>query len=105
MNELYIISTDAAIVWQREVDQLNHETEQLLKDVGKALQDVQDGADSTIVDDIVKWGNQIVDGSGKIFEGMTQIFNVVSDLVNKVNEVLEKGKGIIGNIVKSITSM
>ena len=55
MNQLNIIDANAAESWRDEVYQLNEESAKLLADVGTALQEVNEDADSTIVDEIYKF--------------------------------------------------
>ena len=105
MNNLCITSEAEAKAWQERVRNLNEETSKLLTDVGKALQDVQNGADSTIVDEIAKYGGQIMSGSNKILEGMNELFNVVGSLLSKINEVLDAGKGIVKGIIGAVTGI
>ena len=103
MNTLAIISDTQAKVWQSKVELLNRTTADLLKDVGTALQEVKQDADSTIVDEIYKYGGQILEGSGKVLEGMNQILNTVSTLLNMVGSLLDKGKELVFGAIKSVT--
>lgn len=104
MNKLSITSEAAAMQWKAAVYDLNEETKQLLDLVGNALKEVQDGADSSIVDEIVHYGTQIMEGSQKIFDGMKQLFDVVGSILNAMKDVLEVGKGIVQGAVNVISS-
>lgn len=99
---LGLISNDEAKVWKEEVLRLNEETYQLLRDVGTALQAVNENADSAIVDDIYKYGSQILSGTNKILEGMNQLATMVTDLLSKVNAILETGKNAIKGLAEGV---
>lgn len=101
-NMINIKDGDAARVWMRDVESLNYETEELLKDIGRALQEVKDDADSTIVDEIYKYGSQILDNTGKILEGMNGLVKMVGGLLDALTNVLESGKNIISGAIKTI---
>ncbi len=102
LNSLNIISSSEAESWKKEVLQLNEETHKLLTEVGNALQEVHEDADSTIVDEIYKYGGQILSNTNNILEGMNGLVSMVTNLLSKVNEVLDSGKNIVKGIVKSI---
>lgn len=102
MKSLNIISSSEAEAWKKEVMQLNEETYKLLENVGAALQEVKEGADSTIVDEIYKYGGKILEGSNKVLEGMNQLVSVVTNLLSMVNQVLDTGKNIVTSVIKSI---
>ena len=102
MNNINIKSQAMAEAWRKDVDELNHNTQRLLEQVGKALQAVKDDADSTIVDEIYTYGNQIMEGAQNVYQGMTQLFNMVGDILNMLTGVLESGMGIVKGIVGAI---
>lgn len=102
MTTISIISEAQAKLWQNEVERLNEETQQLLLEVGEALQQVKDDADSTIVDEIYDWGTRIVTGTTKIFQGMNEILGTVTGILAKMKDVLETGKNVVKNAIKGI---
>lgn len=103
MQNINIKSADEAKSWQAEVRRLNEETYQLLKDVGIALQEVNQEADSTIVDEIYKYGNQILGGANNVLEGMNKLVSTVSSLLSMVSGVLEQGVGIVKSLIGGIS--
>lgn len=105
MTQLNIIDASAAESWRDEVYQLNEETYQLLNDVGTALQEVHEDADSTIVDEIYKYGGQILTGANNVLEGMNKLAEVVTGILSKVNEVLDLGKNIVHAAIKGIAGL
>ena len=102
--DLHIKDAGAARLWMEQVEIMDRETTTLIADVGKALQEVNDDADSTFVDDIYHWGTNIVNSSSKILEGMTELMNAVDGALKMVDEVIEKSKGIVKNIVSGIVN-
>lgn len=105
MTNLCITSADNAKSWQRDVQQLNEETKELLEKLGKTLMEVKKDADSTVVDDIYEYGNQIVDGTTKVFEGMNQILSTVDTILQEMNKVLDMGKETVRNIITGIAGL
>ena len=105
LNNMNIISSSEAESWKKEVTQLNEETYKLLQDVGSALQEVHEDADSTIVDEIYKYGSQILSNTNSILEGMNQLVSLVTNVLSKINEVLDSGKNIVMGAVKAISSL
>lgn len=101
-NMINIKDGDLARAWMKDVEALNYETEELLKDIGRALQEVKADADSTIVDEIYKYGGQILDNTGKILEGMNGLVKMVGGLLDALTNVLESGKNIISGAVKTL---
>lgn len=102
MKQLNIISSDSAQAWKAEVERLNRETYELLKDVGTALQEVREDADSTIVDEIYKYGSQIISGSHQVLDGMNQLVSMISGLLSKINELLDTGKNAVKKVIGGI---
>ncbi len=102
-ENLNILSESEAKNWSNEVQRLNEETSDLLVKVGTALKEVQDDADSTVVDEIVKYGNQIVSGTRDILSGMNKLVEVVGGILGAVNKVLEEGKNIFKSVIGAIT--
>ena len=101
MNNLNIISEDKAKQWEKSVEALNLETRELLDRVGETLQRVKDDADSTVVDEIYKYGSQILENTHNILNGMNQICNIVNSLLASMLDILDKGKEIVKGAVRS----
>lgn len=99
MNNINIKSQAMAEAWRKDVDELNHNTQRLLEQVGKALQAVKDDADSTIVDEIYTYGNQIMEGAQGVYNGMTELFNMVGNILNMMSNVLDTGMGIVKGVI------
>ena len=105
MTVLNIISEGEAKIWQAEVQRLNEETSTLLQDVGNALKEVQQDADSTIVDELFDWGTRMCTASTEILKGMNELVTSVTNILSKVNEVLDSGKSAVVNIIKGIANI
>ena len=90
--------------WLKEIERLNQETSDLIKEVGKAIADVKQGCDADIVDDIAIYGNKILESANSILESMSQIAKGVSSFVDKARETLEAAKGLLKGVVNSLGS-
>ena len=90
--------------WLKEIERLNQETSDLIKEVGKALADVKQGCDADIVDDIAIYGNKILDSASSIFESMQQIANGVTSFIDKAKEALDAAKGLLRGAVNALGS-
>ncbi len=91
-NQISIVNGDQAMIWNQQVEGLNKDTYELLKATGTALKEVGEGAYGAIVDDIVSYGDQILEGVERILEGMGQIITVVDKIVKGIRKLAEKYK-------------
>lgn len=105
MQNIGIKSADSAARWQKEVEQLNRETYELLKDLGNALVDIHEAADSSIADELVEYGNNILSGTNTVLEGMNSLVSAVTNILTSINDVIEEGKGILKNIIGAVTGL
>ena len=102
MNNINIISESEATAWRMLVEQANQQTHDLLQDVGETLKQVKDDADSTIVDEIYKYGCQVTESANKILEGMNELTKMVKGLLDAVSNVLDEGKNVVKSIINGI---
>ena len=105
MTNIAIRDEAAAKTWNSDIQTLNEETANLIKQVGETLKQVKEDADSSVVDDIFKWGSEMVESANGILQGMNQLVSSVAKALSLVNEVLDTGKNLVKGIVNAITNI
>ncbi len=100
--QISITSKAAGESWKKEVQRLNNETKKLLDDVAKAVSDVQNNAESSIVDELVTFANQTTSASVKILEGMNKLCETITGILNAVDKAIEAGKELIKSAVRTV---
>ena len=105
MTVIEIIDEGEAKVWMANIDRLNQDTYQLLREIGETLQQVRDDADGAYVDELYDWGTRIINASTEIFKGMTELYNAVDSIVKIVRDTVDSGLVNVKNIIKGISSL
>lgn len=90
--------------WLKEIERLNQETSDLIKEVGKALKDVQEHCDADVVDDIAIYGGKIMESSTSVLESMSEIAKGITSFIDKARETLDAAKGLLKGAVNSLGS-
>lgn len=95
MKQLSIKGRDAAQNWLTEADKLNEEAAQLIKETGMLLNQIGASSEGSLVDDLVKWGGQILDSVEKISAGMKGIAETINGILNMVTNITEKAAQLL----------
>lgn len=93
-----------ARTWLANLEDLQHETDDLIKNVGKAIQDVKNNCDADIIDDIALYGGEIMNSSSQVIKSMSEIAKGVDEFLKNADKVVEGAKQIFKGAVKSIVT-
>lgn len=93
-----------ARTWLNELQQLQGEASDLINEVGKALDDVKEYCDADIIDDISKYGREIMTSSAQVIKSMSEIATGVDSFLKNADKVVESAKQIFKGAVKSIAT-
>ena len=66
--------------WKSEVQKLNEETEQAVKEAGQALADFKNTAEGNVFEEVCNLSNDIISGTVEVMRGMTELLNAVTKL-------------------------
>ena len=104
MNAIAIKGKADAQAWESRVEELNERTNAALKTMAELLQSVDSFCKGTLADDLVGYGNKVLDAAQSLLAAMQKIFDVINDLLNMVANAIDQGKEFIGNMVRSFVN-
>ena len=87
--------------WLAMVEGINQDYFQAMKDAADCLQDMQNFADGTLVDEFVNFGSAMLTAADKTFDTIKVIAETVNNVLGKVKDFAE---GVVGGI-KTIAKM
>lgn len=88
----------SARAWLGEVVLLNEEYHERMKEAGSTLEDMQNFADGTMVDDFVDLGSSILTAADATFDAINKIADTVNTVINKTSEFVSGALGVIGKV-------
>ena len=88
----------SARAWLGEVVLLNEEYHERMKEAGATLEDMQNFADGTMVDDFVDLGSSILTAADATFDAINKIADTVNTVINKTSEFVSGALGVIGKV-------
>ena len=90
---------DAAIKWLMQIQTINEDYHQAMKEAGETLVDMENFCEGNIVDDLVEYAHNMINAAESIFNAMDSI----ADTVTKVLDVVDKFKdGVISAFSSTI---
>ena len=98
--QISIKDENSARQWLQMVEGINQDYHQAMKDAADCLQDMQNFADGTMVDELVNFGNAMLTAADKTFDTISKISETVNTVLSKVKEFTEDIVGGIGKIAK-----
>lgn len=101
-SKLNIKDKSEAKRWQKEVVTLDAEVAELLKNVGKTLQDIKKSCDGTIIDELYHYGSGVMEASNNILDAMDKLSEIVDELLHFFDSVVDKGVATIKNHVRNM---
>ena len=100
MNAIAIKGRADAQVWENRCEALNERTHQALATMAQLLQSVDSFCKGTLADDLVGFGNRVLDSAESLLQAMQKIFDVINELLNLVSGAIEAGVEFIGNMLR-----
>lgn len=102
MENVGIISREAANSWKTDVDDLNKRTEMALKRIYEVLDNVGNVMKGSIADELVSLGRKAAEATHQLMQAMAKILEVVDNLLGAVAKAVQQGMEVLGNIAKTI---
>ncbi len=100
MNTIAITGRADAQAWENRAQELNERTHQAVATMAQLLQSVDSFCKGTLADDLVGFGNKVLDSAETLLAAMQKIFDVINELLNLVSGAIEKGVEFIGNMLR-----
>ena len=100
MNTIAITGRADAQAWENHAQELNERTHQAVATMAQLLQSVDSFCKGTLADDLVGFGNKVLDSAETLLAAMQKIFDVINELLNLVSGAIEAGVEFIGNMLR-----
>lgn len=98
--QISIKDENSARQWLMMVEGINQDYHEAMKDAADCLNDMQNFADGTMVDEFVNFGNMMLTAADKTFDTINQIADTVTSVISTVKGFAEDIVGGIGKIAK-----
>ena len=86
--------------WLMMVEGINQDYHEAMKDAADCLQDMQNFAEGTLVDELVNFGSALMDAADKTFDTINTIADTVTAVLGKVKDFAESVVGGFKGIAK-----
>lgn len=92
----------AAEKWLSDAKSLNEEAESAVKGAAKAVTDIGEMAEGTLIDELVLGGEKLLTVAEKLSNTMNTFTGMVTDVLNKGQEFLGEGLKYVADAFKSL---
>lgn len=90
--QIAIGNNQAAQAWLREVQAINEDYRVAMEEAAHTLENMNEFAEGTLVDDIVMLGHDLLQAAQTIFQGIDEIADTVGEIVGKVGAFVDEAK-------------
>lgn len=92
--------------WQRDVEDLNDETDRLLKEVAQCIEEVADGCEGAVVEELKTVANSLLEKFGQLIDALVQLIGALADIIrsfkdfedNVIDGIVSVGKAVLGGL-------
>lgn len=91
---------DSANAWLMKVVALNEDYHAAMDEAGVALEDMQNFAEGTVVDEIVEVGQGIITAANETFEAINAIADTVNTVLSTVHNFVSDAAGLLGTVAQ-----
>lgn len=88
--------------WLEMVQAINEDYRVAMEEASHTLDNIQNFADGTIVDEFVGFGSSLLTATTQVFEGIDSIADTVADILTAVNTFVEEAKGFISTTMDKL---
>ena len=88
--------------WLQMVQEINQDYNVAMADASQCLINMKDFADGTLVDDYVKFGDNMLDAAKKTFEAIDTIADTVNDVLSIAQNFVEGAVSGIGKLASAV---
>lgn len=100
--QIAIKDEQTAKQWLAMVQDINTDYQKAMTDAAETLINMQEFADGTLVDDFVKYGNDLMNAAQTTFTAISTIADTVNNILGKVTNFVEGAVGGIGKLVNAV---
>lgn len=88
----------SARAWLGEVVLINEDYHEAMKEAGATLEDMQNFAEGTMVDEFVDLGSSILTAADATFDAINKIADTVNQVISKTGEFVTGALGVISKV-------
>ena len=100
--EIAVKDEQAARAWLAEVQDINTDYHKAMADAAQTVIDMQDFADGTLVDEFVKYGNDLLTAAKTTFDAIDAIADTVNQFLSMVTNFVETVTSGIGKLAGKV---
>lgn len=100
--QIAIKDEQTAKQWLAMVQDINTDYQKAMTDAAETLINMQEFADGTLVDNFVKYGNDLLNAAQTTFNAIDAIADTVNNILGKVGNFVEGAVGGIGKLVSKV---
>ena len=100
--QIAIKDEQSARNWLAMVEDLNTDYQQAMHDAGQTLVDVQEFSEGTTVDELVKYGTNLMNAAETTFNAISEISSTVNTVLGKVNDFVQNTLGGLGKLASTV---
>lgn len=95
MGKIHMHDEASAKAWLADVEALNDETKETVKEAGKAVKAIKEMADGSLIDELVIGGEKLMKAAEVLSGTMNEFTKLVNGIIGKAKEVLNEAlKGV-----------
>lgn len=100
-NDVQISIKDeaSARAWLANVTLLNEDYHTAMQEAGQTLEDMENFAEGTVVDDFVDLGSKILNAAKSTYEAIGSIADTVNTVIEKTKDFVSEAAGVIGKVI------
>ena len=92
--------------WQREVEDLNDETDRLLKEVAQCIEEVANGCEGAVVEQLKTVASGLLDKFDQLIKALVNLIGALADVIrsfkdfeeNVIDEIVSVGQAVLGGL-------
>lgn len=96
--QIAIKDPESGLAWLNEVTLINEDYHDAMKEAGQTLEDMQDFADGTMVDEFVDCGSKIMTAADATFQAIDAIADTVHTFLDKTGGFISDTIGIVKTV-------
>lgn len=99
---IIIKDKSSAKQWLAMVEDIDTDYQKAMTDAAETLINMKDFADGTIVDEICKYGDELMNAAQKVFGATKEIANTVNTILSKVDNFVEGAVGAFSKLASKV---
>jgi len=92
--------------WQAAVEQLNDETDALLKEVAQCIEEVSNGCEGSVVEELKSVAEGLLDKFSQLIQALVNLIGALADIIRGfqdfedtvIDNIVSIGKAVLGGL-------